>query len=159
MSKAVLYTILFTILGAFVLWLLWHVLSALYYVGWMLVWFAVIALVAYIVTLIVKPKLPQFGIKKKAEFKLLDATHTCVYAFRNEPSIKDLSMVHNELHIAKLELQGEVIQLENNTAITVLEENAQAVKIKLKNTKSKDSVFWVPRSSVAKMDQPKLLGS
>ena len=161
MSKAVLYIVGFAFLGALLLWLLYHVLSALYWVGWMLLWLALLGILGFIAFSVFKPKLPKFVIKKPIQFKLSDPKNAHVYAFHAEPALKDLAMLHDELHIAKLELQGDVVPIESNTIISIVEDTGQdAVKVKIRATrpKDKDRILWVARSSIVKSEQPKLLG-
>ena len=163
MAKMLIYLLLFAFLGVLALWLLSHVLATLYWVGWMAFWLALLALIGYAVFSLLKPKLPtlaQFGIKKTVHYKLADTHRSNVYVFRNEPSLKDVAMLHDELHLTKLELQGDVLQVENNTIVTILEDTgAGAVKIKLKNSKTKEKIFWAARSSVIKNEPPKISGS
>jgi hypothetical protein len=155
-----IYLLLFAFLGVLALWLLSHVLAALYWVGWMALWLGLLALIGYVVLSLMKPKLPtlaQFGIKKAVHYRLADTHRPNVYVFRNEPSLKDVAMLHDELHLAKLELQGDVMQVDNNTVVTVLEDSgAGSVKIKLKNTKSKEKIFWAARSSLVTSELPRI---
>ena len=157
-----IYLLLFAFLGVLALWLLVHVLNALYWVGWMALWLGVLALVGYVVFLLVKPKLPtlaQFGIKKTIQYKLADTHRPSVYVFRSEPSLKDVAMLHDELHLTKLELQGDVVQLDNNTIVTVLEDlGAGSVKVKVKNSKSKEKIFWAARSSLVTAEPKRISG-
>jgi hypothetical protein len=157
-----IYLLLFAFLGVLALWLLSHVLAALYWVGWMAFWLGLLAIIGYVVLSLVKPKLPtlaRFGIKKTVNYKLADTHRANVYVFRNEPSLKDVAMLHDELHLTKLELQGDVLQLENNTLVTVLEDSgAGSVKVKLKNSKSKEKIFWAARSSLVTAAPPRLSG-
>ena len=98
---------------------------------------------------------------KTVKYKVFDATKPHIYAFRMEPSLKDIAMLHDELHIAQLELAGDVIQLNNNTSIKIVEDTGkESVRIKIKGTKSKEKEFWVARSAVVpeQGDHPKLLG-
>jgi len=162
LAKMLIYLLLFAFLGVLALWLLSHVLAALYWVGWMALWLGLLALIGYVIFSLVKPKLPtlaQFGIKKTVQYKLADTHRPNVYIFRNEPSLKDVAMLHDELHLAKLELQGDVVQVDNNTVVTVLEDvgaGAGSVKIKLKNSKSKEKIFWAARSSLVTSEPPRL---
>ncbi len=162
MAKTLIYVLLFAFLGVLALWILSHVLATLYWVFMSAFWLGLLALIGYIVFLIAKPKLPtlaQFGIKKSVQYKLADTHYSGVYVFRTEPSLKDVAMLHDELHVTQLELQGTVLQLENNTVVTILEENSTAVKVKLKNSKAKEKIFWAAKSSLVESERPRITGS
>lgn len=144
------------------MWMFWHVLSAAYYVGWMLFWLGMLAFIFYLIFSLMKPKFPQLAMAKKDKYKVVDLARPYVYAFRSEPSLKDIVLLNDELHIAQLELAGDIVQLNNDTVIKILEDDGkEAVKIKVKNTKTREKVFWVPRSAIVKSgesEKPKLLG-
>lgn len=159
--QMILYALAFLFLAAVGLWLLMHVLSMAYYVGWMLFWLLLLLFMLGIAWSIVKPKLPKLAMKKTVKYKVFDARSPHIYAFRIEPTLKDIAMLHDELHIAQLELAGDVIQLNNDTAIKIVEDTGkEAVRIKIKGTKSKEKEFWVARSAIVpdQGDNPKLLG-
>jgi hypothetical protein len=151
MAKLIAYLLMFAFLGAVSLWLFWHVISAAYWFGWMLFWLGLLAMVGYIAFSLIKPKFPSIAIKKKVQYKLADLNRDTVYAFRLEPSLKDIVLLNDELHLTKLELQGDVLQLNSDTVIKIVEDTGkEAVKVEIKGTKSKEKIVWVPRSSIVK---------
>jgi hypothetical protein len=164
LNKAILYAIAFAFFAVLAMWLFWHVLGTLYYFGWMLFWLGLLAFVLYLTWTLMKPKLPVISMQKKPAHKLVDIVRPHVYAFRSEPELKDIVLLSDELHVAKLELAGDVVQLNNGTVIKILEdEGKEAVKIKVSDKKVKEKVFWVPRSSIADFEpgsklKPKRIG-
>lgn len=96
--------------------------------------------------------------KKATQFKVVDNANPCVYMFREEPALKDLILIEDQLHLAQLELQGDVVQIDNNSEVIILEDSGkEAIKIKLKSTdkkKSKKKQFdqegWICRSVLSK---------
>lgn len=155
MLKVVFYIAAFTMAAALLLWLSWHVLSMLYMVGFVLFWLAILGAVMFGAWhLFIKPRLPQF--RKNAQYRLVDAARSYVYAFRLEPSMQDIVLLHDELHLAQLELAGDILQLNNDTVIKIVEDSGKAmVKVQVAGSKSQDKVFWVPRSCIVKPDQDK----
>jgi len=154
MAKWIAYFFIFALLGIVALWMFWHVVAAVYWAGWALFWLGMLALVGWVVWSLVGPKLPKFQMKKKTYYKLADHKKEYVYAFREEPSLKDVVLLTDELHLAKLELQGDVLQLNSDTKIKIVEDSGkEAIKVEIKGRKSKDKFVWVPRSSIVETDK------
>jgi len=154
--KFVFYFFAFLLLAGVGLWAFWHLISMVYWVGWMLFWLGLLALVFFIAFSIFKPKLPSFKIPGSFEHKVKDTARPFVYAFRHEPELKDIVLLSDELHVAQLELQGDVIQLNNDTTIKILEDTGkEAVKVEVKGTREKERVFWVSRAAVVRAEKYK----
>jgi hypothetical protein len=156
MAKWIAYFFIFALLGLVALWIFWHVLAYVYWAGWTLFWLGMLALVGWVVWSLFGPKLPKFQVKKKSQHKLIEHQKQHIYAFREEPSLKDVVLLTDELHVAKLELQGDILQLNSDTKIKIVEDSGkEAVKVEIKGTKSKEKYLWVPRSSIVETDGKK----
>lgn len=154
--KLIFYAVAFLFLASLAMFMFWRFVSALYWFGWMLFWLGLLAFMFFLAFSLLKPKLPDFLSRKKVEHKIKDSSRPYVYAFRHEPELKDVIMLSDELHVAQLELAGDVIQLNNDTSIKVLEDTGkEAVKVEIKGTKDKEKVFWVSRSAVFRAEQYK----
>lgn len=126
-------------------------------VSWLTVmlWFAaglavagVLGYAGYLIA--VKPRLPQIA-KKAGKYKVYDTHRKQVYLFRSRPSVADLAQVSDELHLAVLELRGDVFALRNEEPVEVLEdEGKESVRVRIKSAEknSPDQEGWVCRSSL-----------
>jgi uncharacterized membrane protein YraQ (UPF0718 family) len=142
------------IIGAIVLALIalvvaWHVLgwlSMLFYLAASLVVFGAIG---YGIFLLLFGKKKASAPKVVKNFKLANAGSQ-VYIFRNEPAVKDLVFLNDQLHLAKLELSGDAFPVPEDTHVIVLQDDGkEAVKIRIKDKKRKyDSEGWVERSNL-----------
>jgi hypothetical protein len=137
------------ILGIILLSILGHVLGFLSMLFYGLISLALFGAVGYGVFLLF------FGKKKSAEpktvknFKLANSGSD-VYIFRNEPGIKDLVYLSDQLHLAKLELSGDVFTVPEDTHVIILQDDGkESVKVRIKNKKLKyDNEGWVERSNL-----------
>lgn len=149
MVKLLVCVLAIGVLGCLGMWLFWHAVSALYYTLEMAFWFTLVCAAIYVAFMLIKspPKIPVPGTTR---YQICDSTRSCVYGFREEPTVKDMVCLNDDLRLAKLELTGEVVQLNNKSTVKILAQNEDAIKVKVADIKSKDNVFWVPRSSVIK---------
>jgi hypothetical protein len=147
-------SIILKILAAVLLGLL-ALIIGYYVLGWIslfvytLVIVAVVAAICFGIFMLVKPKKKMQMLK---QYKVWDMQGRQIYVFRNEPAIDDIVKLNDELHMTKLELQGDVFRVQNDSAVIVLEDNdKQAVKIRLKDAKKKavDAEGWIARSALA----------
>jgi hypothetical protein len=91
----------------------------------------------------------SFRFKKHATYTLWDESKTGVHAFATEPSSEDLAKIKDELSLAELEIEGQVFTLDNNTLISVMEDNGTgAVKVKIADPNAREKVAWVPRGNI-----------
>jgi uncharacterized membrane protein YraQ (UPF0718 family) len=129
------------------LFVLAHVLGWLAFMFNLVLSLLMFAAVGYGIYYLVKPK--KSNSQKSISYKL-SGTTAQIHIFRNEPELKDLVNQNNEMHIAKLELAGEVFPVPKDTHVIILEDSGkEAVKIRIKGSKNKfDSEGWVDRSSL-----------
>lgn len=164
MGRAIFLFVLLIIALVFGVQIFWHMLGVMTVVAWAVT--AVVFVIGMLYCLYLLMKAGIFGggggggIKMphgKPAFKVWNSKANSVYIFREEPSIKDLAMLTDELHLAKLELQGDVYSVANDSYVIVLEDDREkeAVKIRFKNIKKKDrdAVGWVCRSSLIREEK------
>jgi hypothetical protein len=86
------------------------------------------------------------------EFRLGGTSSKSVYVFRDEPSLKDLVKMHDELHVAQLELAGDVFPVEKDTGVIILEDSGKEcvkIRLKTKDSKKKERIEgWIDRSNL-----------
>jgi hypothetical protein len=161
MLKAILMII--ALIAAMILggWLFWHLMGLIYYVGYLVVGLVFFVGLCSIAWMIMKPKgipishqiVDKAMAKAPKKYKVYDTQRKGVYAFRIEPSLQDIAKLSDELHVAQLELQGDILELQNDTKIKIVQdEGKEAVKIKIVGAKTKEKELWVARSSVVKDD-------
>lgn len=143
--KVVIAIIIGTLLLSLGLWLLGWVSILLHFA----VFAAIVAAIGYGLYLWLKPKGAPEAIETKSEYKVTQLHNQNVYVFKKEPSVQDLVLVTDQSRMSKLEQQGDVFQVENNTDVIVLDDSRQeAVKVKLKSA-GKKAEGWVCRSSLS----------
>lgn len=147
----------FIILAIIIAWLLYYLfglLSLLVYTASiglvMLATAVVVGAICYGIFLMLKPKGQK--VKVIQQHKVYDVHGKPIYVFRNEPELIDVVKVHDELHLTKLELQGDVFSIANDSAVIVLEDTGkESVKIRVKGAANKgDREGWVGRSCLVK---------
>jgi hypothetical protein len=97
-------------------------------------------------------KMPGPLLIGKKSYKVFDITRKQVYLFRSEPSLVDLAKAQDELHLAQLELKGEVFPLRNEEHVEIVEDTGkESIKVRVKNAE-KVAGFqqegWVCRSAL-----------
>ena len=153
--------IVFTTIGVLVSlmigsWVLWHLMGLISVLGYALGCMAILAVALYVGYLFMRGTPVQMTpSKRKKDYKLFEAKGTPVYVFRDEPQIADLALISDEMHLTKLELQGDVFQVENESKVIVLDDSRkEAVKVKLSGKKKKEEqVVWVARGSLVSEDR------
>lgn len=163
MGRAIFLFVLLIIALVFGVQIFWHLLGVMTIVAWGVT--AVVFVVGMLYCLYMLMKAGLFGgggggiqmPRGKPTFKVWNQKANGVYIFREEPGIKDLAMLSDELYLAKLELQGDVFSVANDSHVIVLEDDRakEAVKVKFKDVKKKDrdSIGWVCRSSLIKEER------
>lgn len=120
-----------------------------------------LAVIAFLSYLVLANKYPRLAMKKSAQqvdYKVREPSGKAVYLFRDAPALADVALMADELHVAQLELRGDVFQVQNDTHVIVLDDSkAEAVLVKIperqagkKKQKALDVEGWVPRSSLVK---------
>jgi hypothetical protein len=158
MTKIVLGLMLLVIAAVLCIHFFWEFLGIFTAFSWLVTGLLLMVGVFFAAKFFYSPKAPAAAKSKKpTQFKVVDNKNPCVYMFRDEPALKDLILIEDQLHLAQLELQGDVIQIDNNTEVIILEDDGkEAIKIKLKSTdkKSKKKKFdqegWICRSVLSK---------
>ncbi len=140
----------------------WHLLGWATIVAWFVT--AVVFVVGMLYALYMMWRAGLFGgggggartPRGKPTFKVWNAKSPNVYIFREEPSLKNVAMLTDELHLTQLELAGDVFSVDNDTQVIVLEDTGgEAVKVKVKGAKKKDrdGIGWVCRSSLIRQEK------
>lgn len=119
---------------------------------------AIIVLLAYLLLANKFPRLAMKKSKQSVNYKVREPSGKSVYLFREAPELADVALMSDELHVAQLELRGDVFQVQSDTNVIVLDDSrAEAVLVKIpasgvskKKQKTLDSEGWVPRSSLVK---------
>ncbi|HEY9786593.1 MAG TPA: hypothetical protein V6D17_14395 [Candidatus Obscuribacterales bacterium] len=134
----------------FVLGLFWRLLGLLTLLSWVIAFVVFWGVVAYVCYLIFFKKKAQAVVSEISKsFKLYDPHKSSVLLFRSPPTIQDLALLNDELHVTKLELNGQAFRVDNDTKVVILDEkDAQSVKVKIAGKDAKERVGWVHRSSV-----------
>lgn len=142
-------TVILTLLAVYVVW---------YVLGWISLFFytlvvaAIAAAVAYAAFQLFKLTRPAAAKKVPKEFRLGGTSSKSVYVFRDEPSLKDLVKMHDELHVAQLELAGDVFPVEKDTGVIILEDSGKEcvkIRLKTKDSKKKERIEgWIDRSNL-----------
>lgn len=163
MGRAVFLFIVIVIGMIFGVNIFWHLLGWMTVLAWGVTAVVFVVGMLYCLWLLMKASGgggPKFKMPKgKPQYKVWNTKSSTVYIFREQPTLKDLAMLTDELHLAKLELQGDVFAVDNDTRVIVLEDDGkESVKVKFKHAKKKDrdAVGWVCRSSLIK--EEKLIG-
>ena len=147
---------IFKILGALVVllivWQLFMHLLGLFFLAFMVIGFLVVAFFAF-----------KFGFsmmhgagKSDEQPKAIESRKVwesdgaaCLYT--REPSIADLAKAKEAAGAKELEDKGFVLQLNNNTRVSVVEDKQQeAVKVKILDGRSQGKVGWICRSALVK---------
>jgi len=133
-------------------WVFWHVVGLFTLTISVLAPFIVLSAIVFIAYRYYRGRSIRFD--KRAAYRLWNTAGKCVYVFHSEPSVEDLNRAQDELKLASLELQGQVFNVDNNTVVSVLEdEGAEAVKVKIIDPQAREHVGWVPRQTVIRANK------
>lgn len=128
-------------------WLFWHLVGLVTLTAAMLAPVIVLAGVLYLGYRYYRWR--TFRLDKHTAYRLWNTSGKAVYVFHAEPSVEDMAKVQDELNVASLELQGQVFGVDNDTEVSVLEdEGTGAVKVKIADPQAREKVGWVPRETV-----------
>jgi len=147
-GKTILQAIGFIVVALVVLLVAWHILGVVMGIAFSLIVPFIFALLIYGLWRLFS-RSSKKAVKAVSAYKL-GSTTPQVYIFRNEPSVRDLVKLNDEMHMMQLELTGEVFQVPKDSNIILLTEpNETAVKVKIKGANKKDeSEGWVCRSHI-----------
>lgn len=162
MGRFIFITIVVIIGLIFGAQIFWHLLGWATIVAWFVA--AVVFVVGMLYALYMIWRAGLFGgggggaklARGKPTFKVWNAKAPRVYIFREEPSLRNLAMLTDELHLTELELAGDVFAVDNDTQVIVVKDTgAEAVKVKVKGAqkKDRDGVGWVCRSSLIRQEK------
>lgn len=141
--------------------LLWHVMSMMAMLAYALGSLVLIGGIGYAGFLLYRSGVvgAPLAVMRKPEpmhYKVSSTSSGRVYLFREEPTLKDIAMLSDELHVAKLELAGDIFPVENNSPVIVVKDDGEdAIKVKLKHASKKDpdALGWVGRSSLIQVEK------
>ena len=158
MTKIVLGLMLAVIAAVLVIHFFWHFLGIFTAFSWLVTGLLMMVGVFYAAKFLYGGKAASTAKSKQStRFTVVDNKNPSVYMFREEPALKDLILIEDQLHLAQLELQGDVVQIDNHSEVIVVEDSGkEAIKIKLKsaNKKDKQKKFdqegWICRSVLSK---------
>lgn len=139
----------FIIIVAIVLanWLFWHLVGLFTLTMAALAPLIILSAIVYFSFRYYRGRSLKFD--KKGIYRLWNTSGKSVYVFVSEPSVEDILKISDELSLASLELEGQVFGVDNNTQVSVIEdEGSGAVKVKIADPQVREKVGWVPRETV-----------
>ncbi len=142
-------------------WIYARIVFFFYLMGQMFAALAMMGMICFLAYLLLSNKYPRLSMKKttqKVNYKVREPSGNPVHLFREAPALADVALMSDELHVAQLELRGDVFQVQNDTHVIVLDDSkAEAVLVRIpavgaskKKQKAMDAEGWVPRSSLVK---------